>query len=386
MDDTGVQSGPTSPATGGPEQDDGPRLVEFAGTMEIVSRDSDLVWILLLIFLVPALLVIAVLSKHAPLAGFAGIPAVLVVWAYFWRVRVKRDARRLTGLLDDEALAEGEIIIRQRSVLYKAIDPLAAWPRTLARALAGRRLAGYVLSVGNAYTLKPQPLEPLTVPFEPVPLDANDASFRELASCSADPRAMRPTSRRWIRLGAWSRELRPLIIATGFAALLLHVLKEVVRSYPFDLASFGMSSLVLVLFLLQALWSPGIDLFYGLFFLVQMYFDVRIGWLRVPWLPAGVVAGWVTIMAAWWFFRRQRIQGVWIFPGGLLIRGRREVHRRKHNLLIWHPQRLWVVSAKENRWFYLNVSREEAMLAVRAWLSTAATPSDEMISSFLATA
>ncbi|MBI4582159.1 MAG: hypothetical protein HY718_20855 [Planctomycetes bacterium] len=309
---------------------------------------------------------------------------------FMYRVSIVRSAAALRTLLRRHADAPLDAVLQPGTPTSQMVRRLIAAPRHLAKALAAGRCAGYALTVAPWGDVRREKIEPLTVPFEPVPLDTSEDAFQGLASSRPDRSTATATARhRFTTLGL-ARQLYPMLVATGTAALLLRGLAYLDAAGgggPRSSSAFGSSTFLLILFLIQVFsrdhFGAG-SLFFVPFFLVQMSVDLQA--LSLPGSTRwAMVAGWVLLMTAWWALRRGPTRGAWVMPGGLLLPSRREVYRRDAGLLVWYPghRRLWAIDTTAARVAALDVTSEEAVLALRAWLSPLPTPSDEMLHGFL---
>lgn len=209
--------------------------------------------------------------------------------------------------------------------------------------LAQADCAGNVVCVLREPQRPPDALyPPLAVPFEPMSLD--EASADALASAeSAAPRD---------QLGLTSR--------------------------PDDSTDVGRR--------VRRAWRLGVLRWSALVFVVCLGFLLTSICLRgsvscanVLILVAALVAWVLGVVSAWCG------NGAYIISGGLLDPKGKRIFRRQTGLLIWRADAhlLHVTNKLRKDVLTLNVTRDEALLALRAWLSPVPGPSDELIESFL---
>lgn len=183
-----------------------------------------------------------------------------------------------------------------------------------------------------------QPIEPFTVPFEPMLLDESAADLLDLAAVSKEPSsaAESPTTqstetgrkiRRAWRLGA-------ITIPSWFILYLL--------------IQNGMTKG----------WFRGETLFWLAFYVPIVLFHLHSKALGTK---------------------------LYIVPGGLIDAGQKRVYRCCDGVMIWRADagRLHIADGQTGSHFSPNVTPAEAMIAMRAWLSQVPAPSDEMLACFL---
>jgi len=184
----------------------------------------------------------------------------------------------------------------------------------------------------------PDHLEPLTVPFEPMPLTT--ASVDVLPSTAASGK----THSR--RLGtdpsAWARVSRRILHAPYGGWVILA------------------SSFVLL----------------GLISFLSTGHGACGTLLTIPIFCLYVISRFRSILAT---------ERMYVIPGGLIDTWKKYMYRRSKGLMIWCPDSntLHVRSLEADRDLVLVVTPSEAIAAIRAWLSPAPEPSDEVIKSFL---
>jgi hypothetical protein len=109
----------------------------------------------------------------------------------------------------------------------------------------------------------------------------------------------------------------------------------------------------------------------------------RRGSLSCGTLLFGVVASAVIVAR---LVRLESAAAAYIIPGGLIDRQNKRVYRFSSGLMIWRAEfrELYLTDVVHGDVSSFRVTRQEAVLAVRAWLSPVPGPSDELIESFLA--
>lgn len=268
------------------------------------------------------------------------------------RVGQKRMERRIADLIGRDV--EGEIASLAQAVAHQK-EGLTRKPR-VSELVHGLALAG---RVGETIRLQwsgaPEPIEPLTVTFEPRSLDEADAAFEELEAASAsveqedrDAHSRPPPTHRDDVL-AVRRIRRNLALKGGWIAagiLAVFFLKAIWESYPHRTVTWGV-------------------FFWGGLLALTLYGPVSGGF----------------------FGARQWL----LVPGGLVVRKARRggltssVHlfERRTSVLCVHQvrRRVWIVTAADADAYETTVgTKKEVDFLLRAWLSPLPPPSAEQLS------
>jgi len=286
-------------------------------------------------------------GSPVPTLLFFSLLGLVVLAALIKQAVASRRARRIarqTESLDARGTSQGDAHPPLREVLQPgpALDAMLSKTPSeerLIELLAGTSFAGEAVCVSARADRLPKAFEPLAVPFEPMVLDA--ASARLLAPPEDSGRSGR-------LLG---------LDHSGLAKAVRQVLLVLRRTGVFE----GIGFVVLISLVFGLLLSGPLN--------------------RHVWTRGGIIALWVLV-----FLRRERVAGhLYIIPGGLIDARRKHVYRRTSGLMVWcaDSRMLYVIDAGASPTLSFTVTPAEALVALRAWLSPQAGPSDELIQSFL---
>ena len=265
---------------------------------------------------------------------FIAIPIILI-YACYGRpaIRAQREAQE-----KGELPAESPACDDPRFPGQISVERLLRRPLRVAQELADSGVTGLAFRLSYQDVPKRAPVQAFPVPFEPLPLDEAAEETLALAGgtdCAAGVRA----SRRGRSRSEWC----------GL----------VLRSSRLGLLAISILSVLVLGLVSGQLWTTTMSYVYG------------VG----PW----VVVAFVVIGLQ----KMLRGTRLYIIPGGLIdVKGKRAYLRSK-GVMVWYPEaQTFQVTAGEHV-FEPPVTEKEAMLALRAWLSSAPAPTDEMIVAFL---
>lgn len=329
MDVPGSQPATANPASGGE--------ASLYQPVDLVTKRRPTTLITFFLYWLLAIFVMRFLSNDVLPQSSDGIEGVLIVLSLLATIlfivlgntiQRERAEDRLLALLRANQHGEIEERLAGGTDLRRAAERLAHVPRMLLTTLVTTGHLGAMIRVSRVDRGFFPPVQPIPVPFEPIHLDEAEAEFD-------DWRTGFDMKRRGNQTFGWAGgRLRRAMRIEG--------------THP--------AVLVVLVLVLTAIVGP---------WYMETMAVIALGLVVVIWVGYG------------------RYSGVWVFPGGLFDRRRRQVFRRSNGLLCWHvaSKRLYVMTGTYDCRVY-KVTSAEAALAMRAWSSPAPSPTDEMLYAF----
>jgi hypothetical protein len=293
--------------------------------------------------------VIGARRLNAPISGPLewvgfGIGALLVGFLMHWfdtlASKRTRSVQARQAALKASLHAEPQSSLSELLAAGLAVHGLPAGVRDeeeLVAAFKKMSFTGAALRLSSRACGLAHAIEPLDFPFEPTPLSRAYAGLLQ-ARAESKNRLIE------VDFAAWAKGVRQVVLVLRGSGLMGGV---------------GGYMLSRVIWFIMTGRGKGLDLVFAILLIVLPVFYVI----------------------------RQRVAGyLYLIPGGLIDVRRKRIYRRSTGLMIWCPDTcvLNVLTTKDGPHLSFTITPAEAELALRAWLSSVPSPSDELIASFLA--